>query len=74
MLAIPLKSIVEGLEVGEDPVGEGLYPLVPFPMGAGADFSKLAQEMRVLFAKCTTIERLPKNEPRPSCVDENGSV
>lgn len=36
--------------------------------------TKLAQVILVLLAKWTTIERLPKNEPRPWTVDAKSSV
>ena len=68
---MPVYWIGFPVEVGDGaPVG---LMLVPFDVGA-LTLAKLAQAMRVLFAKCRTKERLPKKEPSPLSVEEKSSV
>ena len=72
-----------GIGLGVEDGVVGVTPFPPFPlfppfpplvplllMETEPDFEKLAQVMRVLFAKWMTIDRLPKKAPMPSCVDE----
>ena len=66
-------AVIVGLEEPEEPEEpdelEELLPVVELP-----DIVKLAHVMRVVFAKWTVMERLPKNAPIPGRVEAYKSV
>lgn len=66
-----LLTVVEVIDLIEVLLGVALVEHAsPLPETS----SKLAHVMRVLLAKWTTKERLPKNEPGPSTIEVNGST